>query len=242
VRLLAGIDGCPGGWLAIIALHGPHHHFYRPTTTVIRRFEWLLDGPWPAADVMAADIPIGLSDTGSRMADVLARRLLGPRRSSVFTPPSRPLLEFIAAGRLSGREGYRAANEWSKRNHGHGLQAQAFNIVPKITEVDRSVRALPEGRVFEVHPEVSFAAMNSGRPMVHSKLTREGAVERKALIVEQMGSKIGRLDTPPGAKQDDLYDALAALWTAARISEGKAMRLPVTPDRDSTRLDMAIWF
>nr|WP_231640215.1 DUF429 domain-containing protein [Micromonospora sp. NRRL B-16802] len=39
--------------------------------------------------VIGIDIPIGLPDTGRRQADVLAYKLVGPRRSSVFMTPVR---------------------------------------------------------------------------------------------------------------------------------------------------------
>src|SRR5699024_12100597 len=39
--------------------------------------------------LVAVDIPVGLPDTGTRQADVLVRRRLGARASSVFPTPVR---------------------------------------------------------------------------------------------------------------------------------------------------------
>src|SRR2546422_11663063 len=87
--LLLGVDGCPGGWCAVALEVGEG----RPRAAgahVYRSFAEIL-----AADaaVICIDIPIGLLDVpGQRRCDVEARRLLGPRRSSVFPPPSRRAL------------------------------------------------------------------------------------------------------------------------------------------------------
>ena len=42
------------------------------------------------AELLLVDIPIGLPETGAeRACDLMARRLLGPRKSSVFPVPVR---------------------------------------------------------------------------------------------------------------------------------------------------------
>ncbi|MBM3471322.1 MAG: DUF429 domain-containing protein [Armatimonadetes bacterium] len=55
-------------------------------------FQGVLWG-FPTAAVIAVDIPIGLLPRGRRRADEEARRILGPRRNSVFFVPPRPALE-----------------------------------------------------------------------------------------------------------------------------------------------------
>jgi predicted RNase H-like nuclease len=40
---------------------------------------------------------------------------------------------------------------------------------------------------------------------------------------------------------DDLVDACAAAWTAARIAQGKAISFPDPPERDAFGLPIAIW-
>lgn len=139
-------------------------------------------------------MPIGLPDQPqTRTCDRDARRLLGPRRSSVFPAPARAHLAAAAFGEVGG------------------LSIQAWNLVPKVREVDEAW----EPRVREVGPEVSFAAL-AGAPMAHPKRTAAGQAERLAAL---------GLDAAPrlrGAKPDDVLDALACAWTAARIAAGTA--------------------
>jgi predicted RNase H-like nuclease len=42
--------------------------------------------------------------------------------------------------------------------------------------------------------------------------------------------------------RDDFIDACAAAWTAQRVFDGAAERLPSNIERDSRGLDMAMWF
>jgi predicted RNase H-like nuclease len=67
-------------------------------------------------------------------------------------------------------------------------------------------------RVFEVHPEVSFAYWNNGP--LESKRSEQGLARRRALV----SAYFGEIPVAPrGAREDDLLDAFAALWTAERI-------------------------
>jgi predicted RNase H-like nuclease len=74
--------------------------------------------------------------------------------------------------------------------------------------------------VYEVHPEVTFCAW-AGEELPPKK-TREGAEARRALVKAHFG------EIPPlarGMHENDLLDALAALWTAERIAQGNAREL-----------------
>ena len=81
---VAGIDGTKGGWVAIVFDEGVRagDHLIRPVET---RFYELAD-----AEVLAIDVPIGF---GPRRADGAARRFLAGAASTVFTTPTRELLE-----------------------------------------------------------------------------------------------------------------------------------------------------
>src|SRR5262245_65521804 len=84
---LAGVDGCPGGWIAA---------FVRPTgddcvVAVNANFADVLAAPRMPA-IVAVDIPIGLPERaghGGRAAENAVRPLLGQRQSSVSSAPSR---------------------------------------------------------------------------------------------------------------------------------------------------------
>jgi predicted RNase H-like nuclease len=117
-------------------------------------------------DTVAVDMPIGLLDAGPRACDVEARRRLGPRRSSVFPAPSRPMLAAAT---------YRDALAIG------GLSKQAFNLIPKIREVDALLTPRRQRTVVESHPELGFARL-LGRPCAAPKRTPEGLAERRALV------------------------------------------------------------
>ena len=122
----------------------------------------------------AIDIPIGLAENGPRSCDREARRLLGPRRSSVFPAPVRAVL---------GATSYAQACAVSRAHCGKGLSKQLYNILGKIRAVDDVVTPRLQAQLFESCPELSFALMNGGTPMRHTKRTRDGQAARVAVLV-----------------------------------------------------------
>lgn len=177
-------------------------------------------------------MPIGLPDSGARGCDAMARALLQPeRRSSVFLHLRRPLL---------GYADYQAANAWGKGD-GKGISKQAWNILPRIAELDAWMTPARQRRVRESHPEVIFIGLNGGAPLP-KKRTREGMVARRAVLLRHGFAGIDALaaDLPRrGAALDDLYDAAALALAARRFAAGKGRQLG--GQRDSRRLRMEIW-
>jgi predicted RNase H-like nuclease len=228
--IVAGVDGCPGGWLALV-----EYKDGQPEARVFSRFTDLMDA-LPEAKVIAVDIPIGLPEVGARACDEHARRELAqPRGSSVFPAPLRAVL---------------AARSWEEactirlRIDGKRMSRQAWGIVPKVKEVDALLRedAKLAARVFEVHPEVSFAAW-AGEAMRHSKKKFAGKLDRRKLIMADWPDAITRCRAMLEGERyavDDLYDAFAALWTARRISARKSRDIPSIPPRDVNGLLMRI--
>jgi predicted RNase H-like nuclease len=189
--------------------------------------------------VLAVDIPIGLLATpqrGGRACDREARCMLdGPRRSSVFTPPTRLALK--------GRS-YREAIRLNRQ----GLSLQAFGILVKIREVDQVLSARSERRVYEAHPELAFAQLG-GAAMQHNKKTTAGREERERCLRRHYRSHYvvpNELRTRFGFRAvaaDDIVDAYALAWTAARIARGRAIRLPAgRAPRDARGMPMEIWY
>ena len=91
---LAGVDGCPAGW--IVAFVRPVGH-EAASVRVLPRFADVLLAPESPA-VVAVDMPIGLPERvgrGGRVAENAVRPLLGGRQSSVFSVPSRAALAAI---------------------------------------------------------------------------------------------------------------------------------------------------
>ncbi|HEY3107676.1 MAG TPA: DUF429 domain-containing protein [Chloroflexota bacterium] len=225
--IVVGVDGCPAGWIAVRV--DPAARAWR--AAVHGSFAQLLEAYRDAAAI-GVDIPIGLPEAGARACDRAARARLGPRRSSVFNPPTRRLLASIGAAP------YRDANALARRDLGHGIGAQAFNIFAKIREVDAAMTPRLQSRVREVHPELCFAAMR-GQPCSHPKKSASGAAERLAALRASCQWLGGEPPRPPrGAGRDDLLDALAVAWTAARIAAGAAETLPAAPERDPRGLRM----
>ena len=248
--LIAGADGCKGGWVVAMAETGD---LSRPRVATVKTFRdiWTVFGAEP--DVLAVDMPVGLVSEGRRQVDGMARKLLGRKSSSVFRPPERMLLEYASLNNHLGdsREGtyadsYGIVNDWSKKFLGHGISRQAFAIFPKIAELDRYMTEERDPRVHESHPELIFRLMNGEAVIEDKKSSEEGAAARSALLRQYMDVDAGDIDIQktPGADAalDDLHDALALLWTAARINSGDAERIPEVVDFDPVGLDMAMWF
>jgi predicted RNase H-like nuclease len=228
---VVGVDGCPGGWIAVT---------YDITAgTLIPQchssFRAVLDA-YSDADVVAADIPIGLAEGVSRRCDDEARRALGrPRGSSVFPAPDPRVLDEVT------REGAQAL---LRTLTGKGISAQAFGIYAKVAEVNAVMTPELQERVVEIHPEVSFWAAGGRRPMTFSKKTPEGYEERRAILARVLERPIwsreeARAVARPAAP-DDVLDATVAAWTARRVAEGRADRFPVNWERDSRGLRMEI--
>lgn len=227
---LAGIDGCPAGWVAAIQ---------EDTEVELRLASCLKDlvADLPARSLLAIDMPIGLPEAGPRECDVLARRRLGAARgASVFAAPVRAA--------LNARD-YATALARHRRADGRGLSRQAFNILPKIREVDRLLASRPNlrRRMIEVHPESSFAQWNGGAPIPAGKKTREGRQQRSHLVDTRwpgLREAFLALTLRREVAEDDILDAFAALWSAERYARGEALCLPERRVRDTRGLWMAI--
>lgn len=228
---IAGTDGCKAGWLCLIE----DVETKRIGSKIFPTFAELVEAL--TVNVIAIDIPIGLMDSGSRACDVAARELLrGKRATSVFAAPLRGLLK---AG------DYATTNALSQRLHQKGVSSQAHAIYGKVAEVDDVLRARPDlrDRVIEVHPEVSFAEWN-GSPIIEPKRDKAGKAIRRALIDAHFGAdafeSVRHRYKRKEAADDDILDAFAALRTAERYLDGKAITIPSPPPRDAAGLPMRI--
>ncbi|MBI4340548.1 MAG: DUF429 domain-containing protein [Chloroflexi bacterium] len=230
---IAGVDGCRskrGQWLAVLA----DADFTVSQVAVHHSIASLVSSS-PSLRVIGIDIPIGLPSGKQkfRQCDLQAQEAVGPRRSSVFLTPPRVVLD---------APDYPTANEWVNQIWGKGFNLMAFHLLKRIRDVDSYVRAHGQGMVKEIHPEVCFKAMKGGS--LESKKTVEGLAQRLALLTNSTSKAVvnqsERDRYGSGAKLDDLYDALAALWTARRILEGNSKRLPENPEKDAEGLLMEI--
>ena len=218
-----GVDAHRKGWVAIVL---DCSGFVEAHT--FASFDDLADG-LSAAEVIAVDIPIGISKEYPRPADITAREFVGRRRSSVFLTPPIPVLQ---------ASDYTAARRTAQEQFDIGVSAQAYALAPKILEVD--VVAKTDPRIVEAHPEACFTAMG-GQEVESSKTTWAGMKTRERLL-EANGIRIPDDIGDAGiAKPDDVLDAAAAAWTARRYAQGTANSLPSdTRSRDSK--PSVIWY
>ena len=218
---VAGVDGCAVGWVAVVLVDGPFAEAH-----LAARFADLVGD---TAGVIGVDIPLG-SCGCPRAADVAARRLLGPRRASVFDPPP---LDVLDAPDLA------TANRRARAQHGRGVSAQAWNLRAKMRDVEPHWHAEPS-RIVEVHPELSFATLH-GAPLRHPKRTWAGHAARVALLAGVGIALPADLGAPGAAGADDVLDAAIVAWSAARVAAGDARCVPDPPEHDDTGRVVAIW-
>jgi len=178
--------------------------------------------------IVGIDMPLGLLETGWREADGAARGLLGPRRSSVFAIPPRAVW---------AQASYPAANQRCRELTGQGLSAQAWGLRAKLLEANQ-YRQTCGHRLYEVHPELSFAA-TAGAPLGASKHTGPGRDERRRLLA-QAGIEIPA--GTPATLIGDVLDAAAVAWSARRIAAGQAVIVPAVPQHDGQGAEIAIRF
>ena len=223
-----GVDGCPDGWVGVLLAPGA-----RPTALTSRSIAALVELARESAPVavVGIDIPIGLPDRGSRQADVLARRALPGKTSSVFSTPTR------SAYAAATYEEARAQNVAA--TGGTSLSAQAWGLRTKVLEVDAWLRTRPVVEVVEVHPELSFARI-AGAPIVARKKEPDGVQARREAL-EAVGLVPPAFFRGSGFGEDDLLDACAVAWTAVRCARGEAESVPEVPEVFSDGIRAAIW-
>ncbi|MHC4622058.1 MAG: DUF429 domain-containing protein [Planctomycetota bacterium] len=237
---VAGVDGCKAGWcVATASAHQTGREslgrtLQLETFFVTATFADVLSKT-QSCKLVCVDIPIGLSEGEQRRrCDIEARRLLGsPRASTVFPAPVRPCLS---------ADDYQTACGISLEHSGKKLSRQSFGLLKKIRDVDGLMTPELQDRVREVHPEVSFWALNGGVSLLQNKKTVPGQVNRYQLlegVFKNVGDVLAEA-APGGYGMDDALDALVAAWTAAQTICGKTLTLPENPACDSRGLKMEI--
>ena len=211
--VVAGVDGCKGGW--VVALWG-------------RGVELILCADFVGVvevtrdcRAVAVDMPIGLALPGqTRGCDRAARKLLGRKASSVFAAPPRPALQCYDYALVRG---------W-------GMSLQSFYLLPKVREVDAWMTPDRQDRVFEAHPELVWARL-AGAPVLASKKTLEGRRLRAELLPWAVPAwKWPRSQVQP----DDVLDALVMALCAGQRVQGVSR--PVSQaERDERGLLMEMY-
>jgi predicted RNase H-like nuclease len=200
---VAGVDGVPGGWVIARVAAG------RVSWAVVPDAAAVLVATAGCAAV-GIDIPLGLPvAAASRACDVATARALGRARSSVFPAPPRAVL---------AAPDHATACVIARELTGRAISLQTFGIGPKILEWD--ALDVP-ANVVEVHPELAFRRIAPDVEFV-SKKTARGAGQRIAALARRFDIGPAMAELPAGARLDDVLDALAAAWSAARWAVGAA--------------------
>ncbi len=194
MKTFVGIDGIPGGWVAVyLSGEGRQRFAYGKSAAQ------LLSDPYERAMI---DMPIGLPERGYRQCDIEARALVGPR---------------VFLGARWGVWAFESLNEantyyWKEEGVGRGISMQLFCIRDKLRELNE-VPVPP--RLFEAHPEMIFWRI-AGR-VLESKKTQQGRDERRRLLEKNGIREIGRWleqRQRTGIRSDDLIDACACALAA----------------------------
>jgi predicted RNase H-like nuclease len=240
--LVAGADGCPPGWAVVLKdISGRK----APELLTCPDMAALLRHPKVPA-LIAVDMPIGLPERvgqGGRGPEVELRALLGERKSSVFSIPSRSAV--YAEDFEKACEASLATSDPPRK-----ISIQAFHLFPKVRELDALIRAdLGLATIMrECHPEGAFMVMNGRQPLsepkkVKSVVHEAGINQRKVLLMEVAGYSADFLDIKPpkGVGVDDFIDACACAWVAEKLARDEAVRFPEKPERDAFGIPIAIW-
>ncbi len=229
-----GVDGCPRGWFAVSIDEDDHYEI-----NIFDHIETLWQ-QYKKSALILIDIPIGLPHWKRRFCDVEARKILGKRGSSVFPAPSREAIH---------QPDYESACKVNQKILGKKLSIQAWNICPKIKQMDDLMNNNEEARkqIRESHPEVCFWALAGGTAMIYNKKTEPGFQERFSLLknvmkmTEQIVNEAVQTFRRKDVAKDDILDALALAITAASPSE-TLRTIPEKPEMDVKNLPMEILY
>ncbi len=235
---VCGVDGCRAGWVGVRL----SDHESRGEVRVFPAIQSLWDA-WRDATSILIDIPIGLKDGGPapRGCDAKARQILRrPRSSSIFPVPCRAAVYATI---------YQEASAINREMTTKGVSKQAWNIVPKIREVDTLLHSTLAARnvIRETHPELCFWGLSCGRGIPHYKKTVMGMEERVSILENLFpGTRPLITDTVTRFNRDilvkdDVVDALA-LAVTAMLGKGNLESIPTQQEWDGKGLPMEMCF
>ena len=227
-----GVDSCKKGWF-VVALNvslnwevGIYESFDK-VVSKYSNFENLL-----------IDIPIGISSNGNRACDVLTRKCLGRRGTSVFTVPCR---------RAIYSDSYEEACMVNQEVNNKKISKQTWNIVPKIRELEKFLvsNTYYLNKIRESHPEICFWALSSRNPMQHSKKTEKGILERLKILSDILPKSMGIFKYSKYTfkrselSKDDILDALVLAIAASNLT-GNLVSIPSEVYKDELGIQMEI--
>jgi predicted RNase H-like nuclease len=223
---IIGIDGCKRGWFSV--WQNPDDTIQSSIFSTLNHLKDFFNDE--AHLIIGIDMPVVLSDFIPREADQLARKLLSKKASSVFTAPTPEMLE---------QPNYERASYVSKRLFGKSMSLQSWYLFPKIKDVQTIIHDAHIS-LYEIHPELSFRAMNHEEVILESKKSKEGFEIRNALLRRHFESfnfeSIRNLYPRKDVMDNDILDAMAVLWSARRIKANEASFLPKIPEKPNMQI------
>ena len=221
-----GIDGCRYGW--IVAEEKPTGELNFKLIESLNYLERIIS----KKAIAGIDIPLAIHEKGFRMADAEARNLLKSRASTIFSPPAKETL-------LSNS--YTDACEINELICGKKISKQSWFLFSKIKEA-RTIFCQDHKKLklYEVHPELSFMAMNDMKVIELGKKTNEGFKMRYKLVkmlfpkfdFEKIRANFKRGDVA----NDDILDAIAVLWSTQKIIANMAYYVPKKPETPLSKI------
>lgn len=215
-----GIDGTPGGWVAVyLDDEGRSDFQYACYVDDLLRCDH---------DRAMIDIPIGLPQSAYRRCDIEARKLVGSR---VFLGARWGVWDF---------ENHKEANESYWAAGDRGISIQLWSIRDKLQEVNTQITQTRQLKLLETHPELVFHRLTG--QVLPGKKSSVGRDQRCAILrangIDQIDHWLKRRRGTP-IRSDDLIDA-AACALVARQYVGK---LPSGVDETDHRgIRMEIWY
>jgi len=221
-----GIDGCRFGW--VVAEEKTKGHLSIQLIESLNYLESVIS----KKAIAGIDIPLAIHKKGFRMADAEARVLLKSRASTIFSAPAKETL-------LS--DNYNDACAINESICGKKISKQSWFLFSKIKEA-RTIfcQAHKKIKLYEVHPELSFMAMNDMRVIELGKKTDEGFKMRHKLV-KKLFSKFDFEQTRANFKRcdvadDDILDAIAVLWSTQKIVANIASYVPKKPETPLSKI------
>lgn len=231
---VAGVDGCPNGWVAVALNEGIG------TVIQAQNFPELL-GQLNMAETILIDMPIGLASNKAEEAyrpERMARRFIPNKGTSIFNAP---------AEQAAYCTDYTDANMKNRDILGKGLSKQSYYICQKIRELDTFIKEHPfqGSKLMESHPEVCFARLASDKkPILHHKRTSVGQQKRLELlqsyahdVVEAVKKELSS-STELQRIADDVIDATCLAIVAMYGVENEFQTIPVEPRKNGHNISM----
>jgi predicted RNase H-like nuclease len=219
---VVGADAFRGGWVAVSLVDG---RLGRVWTDV--GLDLVLAGE-PVSTVVGVDIPLGGTPSSWRTADVEAKRVLRAQHPRVFMVPPRPVWTAPT---------YAEAAQRCELLTGKRISIQTYGLFPKMLQAER-YRDQDRHELYEIHPELVFAAL-AGGPVADNKKTPAGERVRRSLL-RSAGITVPAVRAAP---VNDVLDAVAVAIAAHRIALGETRHVPAVADQfDHRGRPILIWY